>query len=754
MPSRRAVLLLAGGLVAAGAAASLPADAGSPPATFSKPMLLAGGGAEPSLRVPGDGLSAAYVSAPTGLGSNFWRITEKRNKDKSVTFLQSPVTQPDLGTGGGDSEISVGTKPAGESRCHTIAYSGLHNIDLLDNFTVAQSTDCGKTWSVPNPYATQNTLTDRQWQAFDGGSTNFLIYHKVDTSQIVVSESVDGGLTYVSLSPDGAHGIIDAQTLPAAGNSNQVGNIAVDLAHPTGATNLLSGEPVHRMYATFAAPRDAADNAQAQVDTNRQGAGAYNHVDTVYLARSDDGGLTWTDTKVYGVDPASKRELNMLFPVVDVDKAGNVYVAWSDGFKVEYASSKDGGKHFTKPYQVNHSNRRLAKGTGAELPDAGKADLFPWIAAGSNGLLDIVWYHGEGGAKGSESRYRDPGDKDTRWTVAFAQLGKAASARPTELSYADAITPVVHRGDICQNGTFCSLVPVPGAPLSTGDRSLLDFFEVAIDKEGRANIALAYNPDAPGALQSAYTRQTSGYSLTTGKRLKPQVVRQPKILCPVDAAFTDPTGDANAVALDTPLPSQPALDITRAWASYDTKKKALVLHTRVLDLSQDPPVGSTGVDLEFSFAYKGIGYVASASHDATADTFDLQSPRGTAVGGPMTGAFDKAHNEIRIVIPGATFSKIGKGPAVGKGASFTGLALNTRRHYPAALSPVADSAGGVGCPFVVGAASGGTTAAGVDLRPLPTSGDGVLPTGLALVAAGLLLALVTTAGRTRAPALA
>ncbi|MGB8649722.1 MAG: hypothetical protein WCD35_03570, partial [Mycobacteriales bacterium] len=477
MPSRTSSALLAAALlVVGGAVASLPAQAAVPGATFSPPLLLAGGGAEPSIRVPADGQSAAYVSAPSGLGSNFWRITEKRNADKSVTLLQSPVQQPDLGTGGGDSEISVAGSSTNENKCDTIAYSGLHNIDLLDNFTVAVSNDCGRTFSLANPYATQNTLTDRQWQAFDGAKTNFLVYHKVDTSQIVVSESVDGGQTYVSLSPDGSHGIIDAATLPAAANANQVGNIVTDYSHPTGTTNLLSGEPTHRMYAVFGAPRDAADNAQSQVDTNAPGA-AYNHVDTIYLARSDDGGLTWTDTKVYGVDPSSRRELNLLFPVVDVDKAGNVYVVWSDGFKVQYAASTDGGKTFGAPYQVNHDNKRLTA-TGGEKPDPGRSDLFPWLAAGKDGLLDVVWYHGEGGAPTSNLAYRDPGDKSTKWTVAFAQLGSAhrtSSGRtaPRELTYRQAITPVVHTGDICQNGTFCSLVPVQGAPMSTGDRSLL-----------------------------------------------------------------------------------------------------------------------------------------------------------------------------------------------------------------------------------------------------------------------------------------
>jgi len=752
MNRRRLPALLALGLLVVGGALCAQPSQAATGASFSAPLLLAGGGAEPSIRVPGDGLSAAYVSAPSGLGSNFWRITDQRNADGSHTFLQSAVQQPDLGTGGGDSEISVGDKPNGETRCDTIAYSGLHNIDLLDNFTVATSTDCGKTFTLANPYATQNTLTDRQWQAFDGSKTNFLIYHKVDTSQIVVSESIDGGQTYVSLAPDGTHGIIDAATLPAAANANQVGNIVVDYSHPTGTNNLLSGEPSHRMYAVFGAPRDAADNAQAQVDSNAQGAGAYNHVDTIYLARSDDGGVTWTDTKVFGVDPASHRELNLLFPVVDVDKAGNVYVVWSDGFKVQYAASTDGGKTFTKAFQVNQDNRALVPTTGAEKPDPGKSDLFPWLAAGADGYLDVVWYHGQGGAPTSNLAYRDPGDAKTSWTVAFSQLGNAHAATPKVLNYSEAITPVVHTGDICQNGTFCSLVPVPGAPFSTGDRSLLDFFEVAIDKQGRANIALADNAAAPGSLISGYIRQTTGVSLLTGAPLTPQTVTLPKVVCPAGGAFTDPSGDANTVAVaQAPIPSAPGLDITKGYLTYDAAKKVVTLHTKVLDLSQLPATGSTGEEYEFAFTYDKVGFATTVQRAAGfSDSYDVSSTTGVSLKG-VSGRFDTKTNEVQVDIPGDAFAAAKLGKVVAKGASFVASSAQSRRVIGAGLAPVTDVAASLGCPFVVGAQAAavggpagpsgtGTVPSPVDRRPVPAhlAATG-LPVGLPIVALGLVL---------------
>ena len=732
MPARRSALIgvvvatLTGGVMVAVPAVARP-GATQVAATFSRPMILAGGGAEPSIRVPADGKSAAYVSAPTGLGSNFWRIIKKRHKDGSVTFKQGPVMQPDLGTGGGDSEISVGdlTQNPPANGCLPIAYSGLHNIDALDNFTVATSTDCGKSFSVANPFATQNTLTDRQWQVFDGVKTNFLIYHLVSTGQIVVSESADGGQTYVSLGASNANGIIDPALLGESGNNQQIGNIIVNHAEPiTGTTNQLSGEPVHAMYAIFG----LADNAGIALQSNVPGS-EYNGLDSLYVGKSVDGGVTWTDTKVFSVDPNTKRELNMLFPVITADAAGNLYAAWADTYKVQYAVSTDHGAHWSKPYQVNRDNRGVTS-TGADKPDPGKADVFPWIGAGTKGMLDVVWYHGEGGAAASNRVYRDPGDAKTKWTVAFAQLADATHrhngrAKPTVLNYSDAITPVIHTGDICQNGTLCDLgVDNPVAPRK--DRSLLDFFQVAIDKQGRAHLAIADNKAAPGQLFSAYTAQLTGYSLKTGRKLKPLRVTYPKLNCAPDATFTDPSGDATEFVVDTPAPSAPALDVVRSYLTWAAATKKVTFHVAVKDLSQDPPQGATGEALDYSFGIGGKGYDLFGSHDQSGDSADIESPTRTGVSNDVTFAVDKPHNEFTFTLAADALSKISgdaHGPVIGPGSKITGLSITTRRSEGGRLLPNADEAGGV-CTFVV-PAKGSITAA-----TLPSGrggGDGYLP---------------------------
>jgi hypothetical protein len=744
MPARRPLLVGSTvALLAAAAGVALPAVAGSAPATatFSQPMVLAGGGAEPSIRVPADGKSAAYVSAPTGLGSNFWRVTKTKNADGSVTFGQSPVQQPDLGTGGGDSEISVGdpTQSSGNG-CDPIAYTGLHNIDLLDNFTVATSSDCGKTFSLANPYGTQNTLTDRQWQVFDGAKTNFLIFHKVDTGQIVVTESIDAGAHYVSLDPDGAHGIIDPTLLAQSGTNQQIGNIIVNHAEAiAGKTNVLSSEPVHAMYAIFGIADDTTTALQSQVPGQQ-----YNGIDDIYVGKSIDGGITWNDTLVYHVDPSTKRELNMLFPVITADSAGNLYAAWADTYKVQYSVSTDHGAHWSKPFQVNTDNRGTAK-SGADAPDPSKADVFPWIAAGRKGLLDVVWYHGQGGAPLANKIYRDPGDAKTAWTVAFAQLGhadrvSAGTANPTSLTYSNAITPIIHYGDVCQNGTFCSLVPVSGAPLSTGDRSLLDFFQIAVDPEGRANLAIADNATAPGQLIPAYTIQLTGYSLATGRKLVPLRVEAPKLNCDAYGTFTDPAGDGNEVGLAAvPGASADSLDIRKGWVTWDAAKKVATFHVTVTNLAQTPP-GSTGEDMNFYFGWATKGYAAEATRDTVnGTTFNLDSNgtsgRADIVDG-LTGKFDDAHNEISINVPANVFSKSSdaafKAPALHSGGQITGLKAESRRSYPAALQPVADTAAGV-CPATLGGGHGSPAGIGGSGNP------GLLPAAPAAQRVGSLV---------------
>jgi hypothetical protein len=708
-----ALALLVGLAVPGNAFAAKPSGGGggggggtkTPPSNvaFTPPLGLAGGGAEPSIRNSVDAKEAAYVSAPAGVGSNFWFVDEIKNADGSISF-KGNLRKFDKGTGGGDSEISLGNAADPATGCAPIAFSGLHNVDLLFNFTTSYSTNCGKTWAEANLFAVQNVLDDRQWQTFDGRKTNFLIFHKVDTSQIVVTQSLDGGATYTSFDPSGATGIIDTATMPSVFNTNQIGNITTDYSQATGG-HYANGEPIHALYAIFAGPADPADNAQAQIDYNT----GYNHNDSMYVAKSTDGGHTWVDTKVFSVDPATHRELNMLFPVVTVDSAGTVYAGWSDGYKVQYAFSKDHGATWSKAYQVNPDN------LGA-TPDPGHGDVFPWFAAGAAGKLDVVWYHGVGG---DTSAYRDPGTADTHWTVAFAQLFNAnladTSGTPTpKVAVLDQdVSGVIHTGDICQNGLNCDPAGV-GVP--AGNRVLLDFFQVSIDKLGRANIAYASDFDtnsgaSTGSSTVTYVRQNGGLSATTGKTIPTQTVVPLAVnngtSCPGPQVL-DPTGDAYAslqIGGDVTGASLDTFDITAArFTTPDAANIQIAL--TLTNLSATPVAGTVSSIWRVYWSYGGQFYFVRAnsngpglqqydvgSYDPVADAYTsiatvsgtfTEGPNGTitwtvpraAVGLPAgsatltspsaddTGGFVVAGKGVRYV------GYVDRGPDTGTGANY------------------------------------------------------------------------------------
>ncbi len=701
-----AVLVVGSGIAGFGSVSAAAVLA--PPPAWSPPLTL-GAGAEPSIRTLPAGSpdqQAAVVSAPAGTGSNFWYVDEYRNADGSYRLKGSAPQQPDLGTGGGDSEISVGRLPA-SGKCPAIAYSGLHNIDLLDNFTTARSDTCGESFTnPPNLYATQNTATDRQWQTFDGTKTNHLIYHKVDTGQIVDSVSYDGGFTYLTQAGPAGLAAVGSLIDPAHAYTQpqvKIGNIVTDYAHPvTGAfypaAPVGSGEQIHPLYAIFAGTANATETAMSQLPN-----ATYDFLDTLYLATSRDGGRTWTDSTILSVPAASHRELDLVFPVIAIDSGGGLYAAYSDGFKISYVSSTSHGSRWTKPFQINADNR-------GSRPDTGRADLFPWLVGGAAGRIDVVWYHGQGG---NTSAYRNPGTNDavhgtTVWTVAFAQLfnatatDAAGAARPAVQSNSEAITPVIHRGSVCNNGTVCGIT-------GPGDRTLLDFFQVAIDSAGRANIAYASDVSSPGTASTVYTRQNSGLSALTGQPLTRHSYAQPIVptgtSCPGPQVL-DPAGDAPGSTTNGTGEANIASDdiLNARFTTPDTThlKVALTLN----NLSSTPAPGTLSTQYVVYWTYGGNNFYVAADVGPAVTTYTVgtlsggKMNPGTAVPGTFTpgpgGRITWTPTRAMIGNP-ATGAVLTKTYAEDHG-SFT--AAGTGLHYLATVDRAPDA--GNGATYTVG----------------------------------------------------
>jgi hypothetical protein len=177
-----------------------------------------------------------------------------------------------------------------------------------------------------------------------------------------------------------------------------------------------------------------------------------------------------------------------LFNGAAIDSAGNIYATWATPnartglYDVWFASSHDHGQTFYGPVKIN---------------PPGLQGNMPWITAGDNGRVEIVFY----GTNGTE----DPTTSlNNEWNVYFAQSLNGPTREPV-FTVSQASDHIMHKGPICNVGILCS--PLPSDPPS---RQLLDFFQVAVGPDGLANIMYADTGDSNGTPHVSYARQTGG----------------------------------------------------------------------------------------------------------------------------------------------------------------------------------------------------------------------------------------------------
>lgn len=201
----------------------------------------------------------------------------------------------------------------------------------------------------------------------------------------------------------------------------------------------------------------------------------------VVMARSGDEGLSWELVPV-GSNVATPSEGSNggshIFPVAAVDDAGTVYVVWSVDDPappplnevtfpvIRFAASKDGGRTWSEPLQ---------------LSTEGRTAIFPWIAAGAPGRVAIGWY---------ENRLGMPSDvAPDQWDVVLVESVTADAAEPTFLG-----------GPVTQEPIHLGILGTEN-PYRTADRTLLDFFEVAIRANGQPVLTWASDGDVPRTIQ-------------------------------------------------------------------------------------------------------------------------------------------------------------------------------------------------------------------------------------------------------------
>lgn len=420
------------------------------------------GTGEPSIAVAPDGTE--YIVAPDGAGlrapsqlggqgtggSLVWRST---THGKSWVSLGSY----DVPTGGGDTDIAV--TPDG-----TLYASGL---SYLACSTVARSTDRGDSW-LAMPLAgcgREPLINDRQWTATYGNDVVYTAIGDTVDSQIdLVRSAVSSPL------------VVPSTTMQLSQEPDYQWPGTVDVDQRTGS--------VYTVWNTTGAPNDC-DKAPGASDCKPTDASTKTP-DRILVSVLPDGAASAPAPQV-----VASRAFDTFdsFVVVTLDRAGNVYVAWTErhpaskGTWTVLARSADGGKHWSTPVKVNRVPATTA---------------FPWVTAGDDGRIAVSYY-------GTSALGNSPQTVPTSstWRV-FSSYSTDGGRHFREY----ATTGIMDRGTICTSGTGCA----------AGGRNLLDFFETAMDARGCLVTAFADNTVAPKtAAVVSYVRQTAGPGLLAGR---------------------------------------------------------------------------------------------------------------------------------------------------------------------------------------------------------------------------------------------
>ena len=580
-------MLLTLGIIFAALGALNTADA-QDAITFGVPRLVdpihAYG--EPDIKIAPNG--DVHVSGPAGTGTqhSIWNISKDGGDSfrivQGLNRNNAPgpiVDKSSLGPGGGDTEIAI-------ARNGKVFYSDLW---ALVCFTAATTTDSGETVDS-NPVGCSHPGADRQWMgvynpadrsastsAYTGSvPLNYQVYTSESSGGAVVDRSTDG-IVYTSAGTFGQSGDF----------SNADGNLVVD--QKTG--KVLS-----------AVGHNPSDNTKFGLGL-------------AIGTPNASGDLTY-EFKVVTDTLLGNPELK--FPVLAQDTDRNLYIVWSQDAAIKsfdeqgniivdcpsdtkqhcfhiyysYASAADGWTTWSAPKQVDQPPSLTS--------------VFPWVAAGAAGIIDVVWY-------GTDQRLSPSERKGQAWDVYLSQISGANTSSPA-MTQVRATPHHMHYGDICLLGTACIA--------NLGNRNLADFFQVTIDPEGRAQIV--YNDTSNGLIQENFPetgdhagaplvnilRQSTGMNAWTGQPLTPGENNE------AVSSIDDPLGDA---LVSKPLGgiNQPGVDIKHLAISVEGSDLVIEITTEGTSLADAAKNGAFGfAALTVRWQMDNVLYFASVEDSA------------------------------------------------------------------------------------------------------------------------------------------
>ncbi|MDQ6846870.1 MAG: hypothetical protein M3019_04715 [Candidatus Dormibacteraeota bacterium] len=670
----------------------------APPIQFTHevtvdPQRLAG---EPNLAIAQDG-KQMYSSDPWGFSTTVsltWKSEDGGAQwDNLHWFCPTNPLRPFCSRGGGDTEIQLGSGPAGHFSAADQPQRLLEaDLNGLDTITCAYSTDGGRTFAISgaplNPASTGHVCnvvpnngvnlpgSDRPWIAVwpkdlqPAGATADKAYMVYDTGDTPPSGdasliSHDGGQTWSS----GCTTISGSSCVGGAGSvGSRPGPLLINPATGT-------------LYEFMGL---SAQGAEVNISCNE--------------------GVSWGHVTITTGELGSTTND---FVVGAMDTAGGLYAAWTQD-NGAFAGSPDPAK----PWQVMYSHTTDASGTaGASITGSGctrnvqggtwstpvalngpsgvyaaeptvvptnatnvNFGVMPAIAAGAPGRVD-VGYYGSTNALPS-----DPSASTEQWYLHMTQTLDGQSAVPRFNDVLASETPM-HKGSICFSGIGCT---------GTGNRNLSDFFEIKPDPAGRAVIVYvddnnsALGPPGAGFSGGPITssvQQVAGPGLFGGNVAAP-TASLTQSTPGFSNEVTDPTGDAlmpahQSLGGGTPGANNDGADITDLKITQkDTATLAMTFTMKGDPLTAlvNSPVPHTGVTWlvtwhthnlangtpdDFWFASANLDGAGNASYLAgkPVSVFGTGSPKAFQyVSQPgqnsvVTGAFTSGTKTVEIDVP-------------------------------------------------------------------------------------------------------
>jgi hypothetical protein len=409
-----------------------------------------GGQGEPSMGITPNGT----IFADSGI--NYGPLMAERSTDGGATWraMGAPLRPyPDY-----DPDLAVaadGTVWLDElSTTMTSQMTGTPSRFLCA--TASSSRDNGDTWSPANPNACFPPGADRQYIIPTTPGTAYIYLHQNDeiAEYQGIAKTTDYGKSWVPVGwGDGPFSTNVSPSYFTSGSDWGGG----------GFWNAKTGS-VFLTFTWIATPFP-----QGAVDPNAPFTWA------PAFSVSRDAGKSWQLETLPNAGGAWASGLSLVTGAAD--SGGNVYLTWAELAKdhesmhVYLAASKDDGRTWTKPLQVDADNN---------------SKLFPAVTAGAPGHVAVGYY--EANQVGPSMNLTN----QAQWNLTVAWTADALAGSPT-FQFGQLSERSLREGSICGEGSACYR-----------SRQALDYFALHTTPDGRVAAVWTSTTEAPGEVRNVF----------------------------------------------------------------------------------------------------------------------------------------------------------------------------------------------------------------------------------------------------------